>query len=102
MSGACAGVTEDPSASIRANTIITLNSSGGLRMNDTGRPTLHCDCVCGGLAYDFSGVADPTGTDGNRNYRDMPAVARGSQSVKTEPKVWDDLQGGTAKRSGLQ
>ncbi len=39
-------------------------------------------------------VGDPP--DGVRNFRDISAVVRGFQNIQTEPRVWLDLQGGTA------
>ncbi len=50
-------------------------------------------------AIDFGDVVGATtGTppDGVRNFKDISAVVRGFQSIQSEPKVWLDLQGGTA------
>ena len=44
------------------NTIITFNSSG-IQGPDT--LPLRYNCVYGNAEYDYSGIADPTGTDGN-------------------------------------
>ncbi len=52
-----------------------------------------------GTATDFGDVVGGTTgmpPDGFRNFKDISAVVRGFQSTQTEPKVWLDLQGGTA------
>lgn len=46
------------------NTVIAFNSSGVLARDD-GEPQLRHNCVYGNTQFDFSGVADATGTDGN-------------------------------------
>ncbi len=46
------------------NTIIAFNSSG-VRLEGDGTPTLRHNCVYGNADYDYHGLADPTGTDGN-------------------------------------
>ncbi len=58
---------------------------------------------CGGHNWtaqnDFGDVVGPaTGSapDGTRSFKDISAVVRGFQSTQSEPKVWLDLQGGTA------
>ena len=49
-----------------ANTIIAFNSSGiYLDQCCSGIPTLRYNCVYGNTEYDYSGLSDPTGTDGN-------------------------------------
>jgi len=48
-----------------ANTIVAFNSSGIYRGDATSTPTLRYNCVYGNSAYDYTGVTDPTGTDGN-------------------------------------
>ncbi|UCG33953.1 MAG: DUF1565 domain-containing protein, partial [Phycisphaerales bacterium] len=47
------------------NTIIAFNSSGFHRLNSTDTPTLRFNCVYGNEEYNYSGISDPTGTDGN-------------------------------------
>jgi len=47
-----------------ANTIVGFNVSGIYRSGG-GTPTLRHNCVFGNTDYDYSGLADPTGTDGN-------------------------------------
>ena len=47
-----------------ANTIIAFNSSG-VFAEYSGTPTLRSSCVFGNAAYNFSGLADPTGANGN-------------------------------------
>ena len=54
---------EDDSAPSVANCIIAFNSSG--LHSTASTPTLRSNCVYGNAAYDFDGLADPTGTDGN-------------------------------------
>lgn len=46
------------------NTIVAFNSSG-IYSSSLGILTLRYDCVFGNTAYNFSGVTDPTGTNGN-------------------------------------
>jgi cysteine-rich repeat protein len=46
-----------------ANTIVAFNSSG-IRL-DGGAPTPLYNCVYGNIAYDYEGLTDPTGIDGN-------------------------------------
>ncbi len=46
-----------------ANTIIAFNSSG-IRLSN-GTPVLRHNCVYGNMWGDYSGLDDPTGTDGN-------------------------------------
>ncbi len=51
-----------------ANTIVAFNSSGIYNNIDEwgqGTPTLRYNCVYGNSAYNYSGITDPTGTDGN-------------------------------------
>ena len=47
-----------------ANTIVSFNSSGICKAGST-TPTLRYNCVYGNTAYNYSGVTDPTGTNGN-------------------------------------
>jgi len=47
------------------NTIIAFNSSGIYATGDAGTAVLSHNCVYGNLQYDYSGLADPTGTEGN-------------------------------------
>jgi len=47
-----------------ANTIIAFNSSG-IDNTGSGTLTLGHNCVYGNTAYNYSGISDPTGTDGN-------------------------------------
>ncbi len=46
-----------------ADTIVAFNSSGIHR--DGGTPTLRYNCVYDNTEYDYSGLTDPTGADGN-------------------------------------
>ncbi len=52
------------SAPTIANTIVAFNSSGIYRSSG-GTPTLRHNCVYGNTEYDYSGLTDPTGIDGN-------------------------------------
>ncbi len=45
---------------------------------------------------DVVGESVGTPPDGNRNFNDIASVVRGFQNIQTEPKVWLELQGGTA------
>jgi hypothetical protein len=47
-----------------ANTIIAFNSSG-IYKTPSPAPSLRYNCVYGNVAYNFSGLPDPTGTKGN-------------------------------------
>ncbi len=46
-----------------SNTIVAFNTSGIFRSG--GSPTLRYNCVYGNTAYNYKGVTDPTGTNGN-------------------------------------
>lgn len=46
------------------NNIVAFNSSG-IYKSGSGTPILRYNCVSGNTAYNYSGIADPTGTDGN-------------------------------------
>ncbi len=47
------------------NTVVAFNSSGVHQWTSDGAPTLRHNCVFGNTAFDYDGVPDPTGTDGN-------------------------------------
>jgi len=47
-----------------ANSILAFNTSGIYSVS-SGPPSLQYNCVFGNTAYNYSGVADPTGTSGN-------------------------------------
>ena len=46
------------------DTIVAFNSSG-IGWYDAGTPRLRYNCVYGNAAYNYNGLADPTGADGN-------------------------------------
>ena len=46
------------------NTIVAFNA-GGIYINAVSAPVLRFNCVYGNASYNYSGVTDPTGTDGN-------------------------------------
>ena len=48
-----------------ANNVIVMNSSGISANGSTLWPSLRCNCVYGNTAYNYSGLTDPTGTNGN-------------------------------------
>jgi parallel beta-helix repeat protein len=48
-----------------ANTIVSFNSSGVLLRGTSNTPSLWRNCVYGNQEYDYDGLADPTGIDGN-------------------------------------
>jgi hypothetical protein len=54
---------EYSSSPLIANTIVAFNSSGVYAKGSS--PTLTHNCVYGNFAYDYSGLTDPTGTNGN-------------------------------------
>ncbi|MBP7937263.1 MAG: right-handed parallel beta-helix repeat-containing protein, partial [Phycisphaerae bacterium] len=58
------GIYCDSSSPTITNTIIGSNSSG-IYASGSGTLSLRHNCVYGNAAYDYSGLADPTGTDGN-------------------------------------
>ncbi len=45
--------------------MVAFNSSGVSRSGEDGTPILWHNCVYGNTAYDYSGIDDPTGADGN-------------------------------------
>ncbi len=49
-----------------------------------------------GFYGDVTGSVVGAPPDGIRNFKDISAAVRGFQSLQAEPKVWLDLQGGTA------
>jgi parallel beta-helix repeat protein/predicted outer membrane repeat protein len=51
-------------APVIANTIVAYNSSGICRAGGDS-PSLRYNCVFGNISYDYSGLGDPTGADGN-------------------------------------
>lgn len=58
------GVYSDNSSPLIANTIVNRNTSG-IYSTGAGLPQLRFNCVYGNTGENFSGLADPTGTDGN-------------------------------------
>ena len=59
------GICCESSSPTITNTIVAFNSSGIARPPSSTIPALRCNCVYGNTAYDYSGLADPTGTNGN-------------------------------------
>lgn len=47
------------------NTIVAFNSSGIYRSDSLGLPVFGNNCVYGNHTYNYAGITDPTGTDGN-------------------------------------
>ncbi|MBN1489457.1 MAG: right-handed parallel beta-helix repeat-containing protein [Phycisphaerae bacterium] len=62
--GSGGGIYCKSSSPTIANTIVAFNSSG-ISNTETGTPILRHNCVFGNAEYDYSGITDPTGTDGN-------------------------------------
>ena len=60
--GGAIGCDNDSCPTI-TNTIVAFNSSGIYR--NYGTQALRFNCVYGNVAYNYAGLADPTGTDGN-------------------------------------
>jgi predicted outer membrane repeat protein len=58
------------------NTSVAFNSSGIYKASGSGSPVLRYNCVYGNVEYNYSGLADPTGTNGNisadPNLADLP------------------------------
>ncbi len=88
-----------------ANTIIAFNSSG-IYHTGTGTPSLRCNCVYGNTVYNYSGMTDPAGTNGNISvdprfasfpYGNMhiqpesPCVDAGNDGAV--PPGWPDMDG---------
>ncbi len=60
------GLHLESSSPIIANTIVAFNASGIDQVGEEpGTPTLRYNCVYGNRKHDFSGLADPTGINGN-------------------------------------
>ncbi len=60
------GLSLESSAPTIANTIVAFNSSGIYRASGTsGMPIMRHNCVYGNAGFDYVGLDDPTGTDGN-------------------------------------
>ncbi len=59
------GLYVEDSSPMIANTIIAFNSSGMHLEDDESAPTHRYNCVYGNTEYDYDGLSDPTGTDGN-------------------------------------
>ena len=62
--GAGGGLFLYHSSPTLANTIVAFNSSG-IQRTGGGTPLLRHNCFYGNSSYNYSGIADPTGTDGN-------------------------------------
>ena len=60
-----AGLYLKSSAPTIANSIIAFNSSGIYRIDGDDDPVLRYNCIFGNALFDFDGLPDPTGTDGN-------------------------------------
>ena len=88
-----------------ANTIVAFNSSGIFQAK-TGTPSLRYNCVYGNTTYNFSGLIDPTGTNGNISadpklaaiaygnihiQPDSPCVDTGDDAVASSD--WIDIDG---------
>lgn len=58
------GIELFSSSPVIANSIVALGSSG-IYADKGSKPTLRYNCVHGNTAYDYSGLDDPTGTNGN-------------------------------------
>jgi parallel beta-helix repeat protein len=61
----CGGIYCESGSPIITNSIIASNSSGVWR--NTGTVTLRHNCVYGNKMYNYQGIADPSGTSGNRS-----------------------------------
>ncbi len=60
------GISCVKSSATIVNTIVAFNASGICRdTSGIGTLSLRSNCVYGNTAYDYSGLADPTGTNGN-------------------------------------
>jgi hypothetical protein len=71
------------SSPIIANTIVSFNSSG-FHQSGSGTPTLRYNCVYDNAGYDYSGLNDPTGTDGNISV-DPLFIDQGAGDYHTQP-----------------
>ena len=65
-SGDGGGLYCGPSASLTiTNTTVAFNFPGIYKASGSGTPALRYNCVYGNTGYNFSGMTDPTGTNGN-------------------------------------
>jgi parallel beta-helix repeat protein len=64
-SGGGGGVYCNWSSPAVSDNIVAFNSSGLYQSGTLGSPTLSHNCVYGNTTYNYSGVANPTGTNGN-------------------------------------
>jgi parallel beta-helix repeat protein len=72
-----------------ANVIVAFNSSGVYRTG-SGTPTLQHNCVYGNAAYNYSGLTDPTGTEGNISVNPLLAdLAYGNAHLETNSPCVD-------------
>jgi parallel beta-helix repeat protein len=106
------GIYLSASSATITNTIVAFNSSGVCKAG-SGTLTLRNNCVFGGGAYDYSGLADPTGTNGNIRVDpkmagpaygnvhiqpDSPCVDSGDDSVVQAS--WTDMDGQARTQGG--
>ncbi len=83
------GISCTGSSPTIANTIIAFNSSGILKAS-SGALAMRCNCVYGNAAYNYSGVTDPTGTDGNISVDPKPAsIAYGNTHIQPDSPCRD-------------
>ncbi len=97
----CYGASSYPAL---VNNIVAFNSSG--IYNDEGTPSLRNNCMYGNTEYDYSGIPDPTGVDGNISmdpvFVDLPGgdyhLAAGSPCIdagddSAVDPAWLDMDG---------
>lgn len=58
-------VYSNTASPLLANNVMTFNSSGVYKTTASGSPTLRRNDVYGNTAYNYSGITNPTGTNGN-------------------------------------
>src|SRR6185503_20422233 len=58
------GLYSNSSIATIVNSVVAFNASGMYRTG-SGNPTLRHNCTFANTAYDYSGLANPTGTNGN-------------------------------------
>lgn len=83
------GAYLDRSAATIKNTIVAFNAYG-MRQSENTMATLLNNCVYGNWAYDYSGMADPTGTNGNISADPrLVAVQYGDYHIATDSPCVD-------------
>jgi hypothetical protein len=81
------GIYSQASPFTLANSILAFNSSGILSSGQS--PTLVNNCVYGNAGFNYSGVGDPTGRNGNISTDPMLFISRGNVHIQPESPCVD-------------